>query len=190
LAWHDRATNINKWGPVSYLRPSSRLRVSAAALVLLVAGAISSCGKSSSSSASSSASPTAAASSAPTGSTSSSATKTSGTPDPCSLLTAAEASSYLGGTATHDTPKSEFRGVTCKWTADTSFLLVSVYKGKEFFSPQQQAPDGKTLSGVGDQAFVGQALAGAIKGDIVVVIGGFGANDHFEEALKAAVGRV
>ena len=189
MAWHDRATNINKWGPVSYRQPSSRLRVTAAALGLLVAAAISSCGKSSSSSASSSASPTAAGSSAPTG-TSSSASKTSGTPDPCSLLTAAEASSYLGGTATHDTPKSEFRGVTCKWTAGTSFLLVSVYKGKEFFSPKQQAPDGKTLSGVGDQAFVGQALAGAIKGDTVVVIGGFGASDHFEDALKAAVGRL
>jgi hypothetical protein len=106
------------------------------------------------------------------------------------LLTDAEASSYVGGTATHGTSTSQLRGVSCKWTADTSYISVAVYKGKEFFSPAQQAPDGTALSGVGDQAFVSQALAGAIKGDIVVIISGFGSNDHFAEALRAAVARV
>ncbi len=80
--------------------------------------------------------------------------------------------------------------MTCKWTAGTSFLSVSVYKGKEFYAPSQQAPGATKLTGVGDDAFVSQALAGAIKGDIVVVIGGYGSNDHFAEALKAAIGRV
>ncbi len=111
-------------------------------------------------------------------------------PDPCTLVTDAEASQWLGGTATHGPAVSQFRGKDCKWTSGTNFLLVQVYVGKAFYSPQQQAPDGKSVSGIGDSAFVGQALAGAIKGDTVVIIGGMGANAHFADALKAAVSRV
>ena len=175
------------------LRPST-LSLASAGLALLTVTTVAGCGKSSSSSSataptSKSSSAGASASTAPSTEASTSGSK-NGVPDPCSLLTTAEASSYLGGAATHGAAKASFRGVTCVWNAGTSYISVAVFKGKEFYSPAQQAPDAKKLSGVGDDAFVSQALAGAIKGDIVVVIGGYGSNDHFTEALKAAIGRV
>jgi hypothetical protein len=111
-------------------------------------------------------------------------------PDPCTLVTDAEASQWLGGTATHDPAMSQFRGKQCKWTSGSNFLMVQVYVGRSFYAPQQQAPDGKSVSGIGDAAFTSEALAGAIKGDTVVIVGGYGANAHFEDALRAAVGRV
>lgn len=112
-------------------------------------------------------------------------------PDPCTLVTDAEVSQWLGGTATHGPATSQFRGKDCKWTAGNSFLLVQVYVGKEFYSPKEQAPDGTSVSGIGDSAFTSQALAGAIKGDTVVIVGGMGAaNAHFSDVLRAAMNRV
>lgn len=112
-------------------------------------------------------------------------------PDPCTLLTDTEVGQWLGGTATHGPATSQFRGKDCKWTAGDSFLLVQVYVGKDFYSPKDQAPDGTSVSGIGDSAFVSQALGGAIKGDTVVIVGGMGsANAHFGDALRAAMNRV
>jgi hypothetical protein len=114
-----------------------------------------------------------------------------GGPDPCTLLTDGEASQWLGATATHGPAKSQFRGKDCKWTADGNFLLLQVYDGKSFYSPKELAPGGTSVSGVGDSAFTSEALAGAIKGNTVVIIGGTGsANAHFTDALRAAMGRV
>jgi len=112
-------------------------------------------------------------------------------PDPCTLVTDAEVSQWLGATATHGPATSQFRGKDCKWTAGDSFLLLQVYVGKGFYSPKDQAPDGQSVSGIGDSAFVSQALGGAIKGDTVVIVGGMGsANAHFADALRAAMNRV
>jgi hypothetical protein len=112
-------------------------------------------------------------------------------PDPCTLLTDAEVSQWLGGAASHGPATSQFRGKDCKWTVDGNFLSVQVYVGKEFYAPKEQAPDGTSVSGIGDSAFTSQALAGAIKGDTVVIIGGMGAaNAHFADALRAAMNRV
>jgi hypothetical protein len=155
--------------------------------------ALTSCGGGSSpsagsSSASTKASPSAAATTggtvADTGSTAAAAG-----PGPCSLLTDAQAGQILGGTATHGPAVSQFRGVTCTWRASASFVSVSVYHGREFFAPSQQAPDGKAVTGIGDEAFVSEALAGARKGDLVVVVGGYGAGGAagLEKALRLAV---
>jgi hypothetical protein len=104
-------------------------------------------------------------------------------------MTDVQASTILAGTATHDPAVSANRGVTCKWSAAGSFVSVSVYHGREFFSPSQQAPDGKSVSGIGDEAFVSQALAGARKGDLVIIVGGYStAPNGLEDALRIAVG--
>jgi hypothetical protein len=165
----------------------SRMRghiVAAALLSFIVL--LAACGGDDSSSKDSSSSTTVAGTSSTTAAASTATTASSGgstasgnTPDPCSLITDAEATAILGGTVTRGSATSAFRGHDCKWTnaATAGNVLVQVYKGRAFYNPSVH---GKTsdLSGVGDEAFVTASgtttvTVGIRKGDTVVFITGF-----------------
>jgi hypothetical protein len=99
-------------------------------------------------------------------------------PNPCELITAAQAQQILGKPATAQGPKSEFRGTDCHWSASGGgSVLVQVYQGKEFYDPSLQGNKPQKLAGVGDDAFVDdfgttRTTVGFIKGDTVVFING------------------
>jgi hypothetical protein len=160
-------------------RLGARSTVATAMIGLLAIGATA-CGSSSKSSAGNGAGSTttvAKSSSTTTGGTSGDTTSAKG-PNPCSLITDAQAQQILGGTATNDGPKSENRGTNCNWkTSNGGFVLVQVYEGKEFYDPQMQGNNPTKLPGVADDAFVDdfgntRTMVGFIKGNTVVFIDG------------------
>jgi hypothetical protein len=105
------------------------------------------------------------------------AQSTGSEPNPCTIVTAAEVQAILGTAASPTGPTDENRGTQCKWDGNSSSLLVLVYHGKEFYSPEMQAPKAKKLTGIGDDAYLDafgttRAGVGFLKGDIAVFIDG------------------
>jgi Protein of unknown function (DUF3558) len=158
-----------------------RARPAAAALALaalITTGAA--CSSSSGTSAAKPSGSTRAASGATRASTAPAADTAQGTdggPNPCTIVTAAEVQAILGAAASPSGPTDENRGTACKWHGNSSSLLVLVYHGKEFYSPEMQAPKATKLTGIGDDAYLDafgttRAGVGFLKGDIAVFLDG------------------
>ncbi len=112
--------------------------------------------------------------------------------DPCTLLHDDEATALLHGAPTRSGPVERNRGTSCTWTTSSGNLIsVQVYTGSAFYAPDMQGPDGRRLSGVGDDAFVDKGIGGAITGETVVFVDavGPGMQAGIETALRTAVAR-
>jgi hypothetical protein len=116
-----------------------------------------------------------------------------GGPDPCALLHDDEAAALLRADVRRSGPQARSRGLTCGWqTADGNLLSVHVYQGRAFFAPEIQAPTGRRLDGVGDDAYVDDGVGLALVGETVVVVDAVGPGTHVavESALRSSVARV
>jgi hypothetical protein len=163
------------------------------AACLLVALLATACGSSAKKSSGPNASTT--STSAPSGSSSTptnapAKSSSSGGANPCTLVTSADVQAIIGSVPAPTGPRSENRGVDCKWDAGNgSFVTVQVFHGKEFFAPASQANSPKNLAGVGDQAFedasgTTSVNVGFLKGSTAVFI--FGFNVKSADAVVAA----
>jgi len=178
---------------------SARTRTLSTALLLaaLAAGAAA-CGSSSSNAAkpASGATPTSARSQVSgTGPVSA---PSSGGPNPCTIVSAADVQAIAGAAATPSGPKHENRGDVCTWhPGNGTSVLVQVFQGKQFYDPSMQAPHAKKLSGIGDDAYLDafgttRAAVGFLKGDTAVFIDGFDVTspDAVVSAAKDAAAKV
>jgi hypothetical protein len=119
-------------------------------------------------------------------------------PNPCTLVTAAEVKAILGVAAGTTGPTNENRGSDCKWSPGTGgSVLVQVFKGKEFYDPAVQAPQAKKLAGVGDTAYLDasgttRVDVGFLKGDVAVFVDGFqvASSDAVVAAAKDAASKI
>ena len=99
-------------------------------------------------------------------------------PNPCEIVTAAEVQTILGAAATPKGPEEKNRGSVCTWDqGNGGSVLVQVFHGKEFYSPEMQAPKATKLAGVGDEAYLDafgstRVAVGFLKGDTAVFIDG------------------
>lgn len=100
------------------------------------------------------------------------------TPNPCTIVTAAEVQAITGTAATPAGPTNENRGSVCHWRpGNGAAVLVQVFRGKEFYDPSIQAPTAKKITGIGDDADVDafgttRVGVGFLKGDVAVFIDG------------------
>jgi hypothetical protein len=93
--------------------------------------------------------------------------------DPCQLVSDAAAAKLLGGTPTRTGPAEAARGVNCTWDVKGGAnLLVSVWQGAEFYSPDYTNPGWKPVDGLGDKSFEDSLTqtVGFIKGATVVIL--------------------
>jgi hypothetical protein len=97
-------------------------------------------------------------------------------PDPCGLVTQAEASAFLGGPAEHTA--SGDTSHSCAWTTKTAhatvMLQVSVFTDP-FFYRGDRSKTAEKLAGIGDRAYfdaggIGGAQFGAQKGDKILLV--------------------
>jgi len=123
------------------------------------------------------------------------------TADPCSLLTADEAAGLVGGAVTVGSVASSAGGQNCEYTltGGSAYVLVSVFKGAQYYDPSVGITDPLVLSGIGDRAFIegdpsAAPIAGFIKDDTVVSIHVAFADPPkratFVEVLTAAASRL
>jgi hypothetical protein len=110
-------------------------------------------------------------------------------PDPCELVTDAEASSLLGVDVGHGVGTEALRGRHCDWTWDEGStggkLHVSVWHGQEFWSPSTFG--GMPVSGIGDEALQEAGLIQARVGDNVFQVFGYGLeSDQIQAVAHAA----
>ena len=89
-------------------------------------------------------------------------------PNTCELVGDQEAADLVGATVTRTGPEAQNRGLMCTWTADSGLLSAQVDQGSAFYAPDVQAPDARTLTGIADEAFVGDVIAGARSGETVL----------------------
>jgi hypothetical protein len=126
------------------------------------------------------------------------AKSTGATPNPCTIVTAAEVQAITGTAATPTGPTNENRGTVCHWRpGNGSSLLVQVYHGKQFYDPSMQAPKATKLAGIGDDAYLDafgttRAEVGFVKGDVAVFIDGLQitSSDAVLAAARDAAGKV
>jgi hypothetical protein len=123
----------------------------------------------------------------------------SDSPNPCEIVTAAEVRTILGAAATPKGPENKNRGSVCTWNeGNGGSVLVQVFHGKEFYSPEMQAPKATKLAGVGDEAYLDafgstRVSVGFLKGDTAVFVDGmFGvtSSDAVVAAAKDAASKV
>jgi hypothetical protein len=127
-------------------------------------------------------------------STTSPAAASGGLPEPCSLITQAEVESALGKGATQsavDNPRTGMKECRLKpATAGTIEIIVMVVHKAAMWDAIKKAmlppsSDGKSVSGLGDDAFVGRAVGYNVrKGDKYVQV--FGAVTNNDAANEKA----
>jgi hypothetical protein len=167
--------------PITSLRPVRPFAAAVAVAALITTGAACSSSSNAASKATTS-NPQATSPSADRGTQTTQpaqAAKTSGdTPNPCTIVTAAEVQAITGTAATPTGPTNENRGTVCHWRpGNGSSVLVQVFHGKAFYDPSMQAPSAKKLTGIGDDAYLDdfapmRAGVGFLKGDVAVFIDG------------------
>jgi hypothetical protein len=115
-------------------------------------------------------------------------------PDPCALVTDAQAAAFLGAQATRAGPAQSNGSTSCAWTTENGALLsVHVFSGRQYFpsGERQRYPGAHPVSGIGDEAFVSPDLAGVRVGDTVVFVDAVGAGTDaaLEDILRVVTGR-
>jgi hypothetical protein len=118
--------------------------------------------------------------------------------NPCTLVTAAELATVVGTvkkrtvTVTLTESSEELQGLRCEWTypnkedlTDTATILVTAWRGRQFYTPDTQPEGFRPVSGIGDAAHVSAALFMFRRGDDVlrIHVSGDAANDRIEPAI-------